>query len=187
MKNKKLAAVALAAAMALSCVCPAFALNVSGTTNVVDGTGASTIQVTAEATQMTVTVPTILPMSVDAQGNTTVATDAKVVNKSYGAVEVQALQVTGKNSWTLVGYDHDFTADKVGSKNFALDVDGEHADAANSGAVAVSTALGAQIDGMNTTDSDERGFSYDGQISPQKVALTDTEIATVTFTIDWAE
>ena len=187
MKNKKqLAAVASAAVMTLSCVSPAFALNVTGTTNVVDGTGASTVQVTAEATQMTVTVPTILPMSVDAQGVTTTADDAKVINKSYGAVEVQGLKVAAKEGWTLVGHDHDFSADKVGAKNFSMDVDGEHA-AANDGVTAVSSALGAQIDGLNDGDTDERTFSYDGKISAQKTALTNTEIATVTFTIDWAD
>lgn len=196
MKMKKVLTLALAAVMAVSCMVPAVAadLTVGAATNtVVDGTGSSLVKVTAEATQMTVTVPAVLPISVDKVGHVTVANDAKVINKSYGAVKVTDLQAASKPGWTLQAANHNFSADKVGTKNYTISIDGKAADAGNSGAIEVSTALGAQIDGATfnaggtLTAPTERGFSYDGKISAQKTALTDAEVSTVTFTIDWAE
>ena len=40
------------------------------------------------ATAMSVTVPTVLPIAVGTDGTVTTATDAKIVNNSYGAVRV---------------------------------------------------------------------------------------------------
>lgn len=196
MKMKKVLTLALAAVMAVSCMVPAMAADLTvgvATNTVADGTGSSLVKVTAEATQMTVTVPAVLPVSVDKVGHVTTATDAKVINKSYGAVKVTDLQAASKPGWTLQNATHDFAADKVGTKNYSISIDGKAADADNSGAIEVSTALGAQIDGAAfnaagaLTTPTERGFSYNGQISAQKTALTDAEVSTVTFTIDWAE
>lgn len=196
MKNK-FWALALAAVMALSCVAPgalAADLTVGTETNTVaDGSGSSLVKVTAEATQMTVTVPAILPISVDDTGTVTVATDAKVINKSYGAVKVTNLSAASNGSWTLQAYDHNFMADKVGTKNYTVSIDGNPADPTNSGAIEVSAALGAQIDGAEfssagaLTTATERGFTYTGRISAQKTALTNEEISTITFTVDWSE
>lgn len=195
--KKKVFALALAAVMAVSCVGPAaLAADLSvgaGTNSVADGAGESLVKVTAEATQMTVTVPMVLPISVSATGAVTTATDAKVVNKSYGAIKVTNLQATSKDGWTLQDASHNFSADKVGTKNYSVSVDGNAADAGNSGAIEVSAALGAQIDGAAFNDAGvvttatERAFTYDGKISAQKTALSAEEMATVTFTIDWSE
>lgn len=194
--KKKVMCLALAAVMALSCVGPAMAADLTvgtATNNVVDGTGSSLVKVTAEATQMTVTVPAILPISVDETGAVTTATDAKVANKSYGAIVVTDLKADSKPGWTLQNANHNFSADKVGTKNYSVSIDGKAADAGNAGAIEVSTALGAQIDGAafdvsgNLTAATERGFAYDGKISAQKTALTAEEVSTITFTIDWSE
>lgn len=190
-KHKRIATLALAAAMVFGMFSTAIAADLSadtgGRNDVTGNAGTSIVQIEqAAATQMTVTVPAILPISVDAQGAVTKATDAKVVNKSYGAVEVQDLAVANATGWTLVAGDHDFSKDKVGTKNYMLKIDGNAFDATTKKA-AVSAALGAQIDGINASDSDERPFSYDAAISAQKTALSSEAIGTVTFTIDWAE
>lgn len=51
-----------------------------------DGAGEVPVKLYAEGTTFSVTVPTSLPVSVDANGAVTVATDAKIINNSFGAV-----------------------------------------------------------------------------------------------------
>ena len=60
-----------------------------------DGAGEVPVKLYAEGTTFSVTVPTSLPVSVDANGAVTVATDAKIINNSFGAVKVTDLKVVG--------------------------------------------------------------------------------------------
>lgn len=180
--NKKFMSVALAAVMALGCMGSAFALDASNQHDVVDGNGTSEVKVTAEAIQMTVTVPVVLPASFDNEGNATVATNAKIINKSYAPVKVsQETGLTAATGWTAKATDYDFAKDKLGTKNFAFSLKG----VANDGTKA-DLGEAPVLDGINDTDSDEYAFTYDVKISGQREALTDVKVADVVFTVDWA-
>ena len=123
----------------------------------------------------------------DAQGNVSTATDAKIVNGSYGAIQVEGIQVAAQNEWTLFSSAHDFSKDKVNSKNFTLPIDGIYASEDGKVSLAVDSPIALQIDGVNDTDSDERAFTYDGAISAQRTAIEGAALANVVFTIDWAD
>lgn len=190
MKTNKILSGALALTMALGMSVPVFAAEPPSTvgverTSVSDGTGTSIVKVSADAIQMDVTVPMALVASVDERGQVFVASDAKIINNSYGAVKVSDLTATAQGDWTLVDEDHAFNKDAVGSKNVSVSID-EKFYSTDTTKIEVSSALSAQIDGTNDTDSDERGFTYDLAISPQKEALSDETIANVVFTVEWA-
>ena len=48
------------------------------------------------ATKMSVTVPTVLPIAVGTDGTVSTATDAKIINNSYGAVKVANVRELSK-------------------------------------------------------------------------------------------
>ena len=65
------------------------------------GTSSVTLSSTADgsiggdpaATKMSVTVPTVLPIAVGTDGTVSTATDAKIVNNSFGAVKVNSVSI----------------------------------------------------------------------------------------------
>ena len=121
--------------------------------NAPGGTGSAPILLTAEATTFSVTVPTQLPISVGADGAVVTASDAKIVNESYGAVVVTNVQVTGKNDWTTAASTTDMTKVKVGTKLISLSINGSETADAN---VFNFDALDfPKLDGKNDTSSDE--------------------------------
>lgn len=142
-----------------------------------DGNGTSEVIVTTEAIQMTVTVPVYLPVSVDAAGNVTTATNAKIVNKSYAPVVVaETAAITPNGSWTAQSWDHNFSKDVIGTKNFAISLNGENSDSA-------SVHLG---DSTDRTIYDNYDFTYGVKISGQRTPLSNEKVADVVFTISWA-
>ena len=196
MKKTRIIATILTVCLIMSCMFSysAMALNVSGENQVSTTTkqGNSEVQVKIEATQMTVTVPAILPIEVDAEGGVDVATNAKIINKSYGAVEVTGVKIATKaTGWTLVEGTHNFHADPVNSDNYTLSIDGKSVTTVqdNGATIEVSNALGAQIDGTtNPATGTERGFTYNGAVSARTTPITEAlAIATVTFSVDWAD
>lgn len=188
---KKFLSMVLAGVLMAGCMVPsalAADLDASAQHDVADnGEGTSEVVVTAEATQMTVTVPISLPASVDAQGNVAVASNAKIVNKSYAPVEVnRVVNVSAAEGWTSQDDAYDFSKDNLGTKNFLFVING------------TGNSKGAQtylkeieegktiLDGINDTDTDEYAFTYDVKISGQREALSNVKVADVVFTITWA-
>ena len=98
MKNtKKIISLVLAICMLASLAISASAAN---TVDASGGTGTSSVTLSSTAdgsiggdpaaTKMSVTVPTVLPIAVGTDGTVSTATDAKIVNNSFGAVKVIA-------------------------------------------------------------------------------------------------
>ena len=56
------------------------------------------------ATAMSVTVPTVLPIAVGTDGKVTTATDAEIVNNSYGAVKVSSVSIQAAQDWKLTAF-----------------------------------------------------------------------------------
>ena len=182
MKKKVLSGL-MAAAMLASMSTAAFAEEI---TTAGEG-GTTPVTLTTEAAVFSVTVPTVLPIHVDKDGNVTCAQDgvAKIVNNSHGSVEVTNIEIFGKNGWETANYDTvDMTKVQVGTKLLAFMVNGEKTTGADTNTF---TASNHDVsNGANAADDlDEMVITYDAIVAPQAAALTDAEVANVVFTIGW--
>ena len=130
MKNfKKIASLVLAICMIASLAIGASAAN---TVDASGGTGTSsvTLSTTADgsiggdpaATKMSVTVPTVLPIAVGTDGTVATATDAKIVNNSFGAVKVNSVSIEAAQGWSLAAFGSKDTLahEKVNSNKFGF-------------------------------------------------------------------
>ena len=101
MKNtKKIISLVLAICMLASLAISASAAN---TVDASGGTGTSSVTLSSTAdgsiggdpaaTKMSVVVPTVLPVAVGTDGTVSTATDAKIINNSFGAVKVANISI----------------------------------------------------------------------------------------------
>ena len=134
------------------------------------------INVEIEAAVLNVTVPTDLPISVDAMGESKTEVEAYIKNNSAAQVEVTNIQMFGVDGWVLKSWDTNWKENSIGVKEFAMKLNGENVPA--NGIVDVSSF--GKING-----SDREYFTYEGRIAPQSEGGTAT-IGNVVFTIGWA-
>jgi surface protein len=125
-------------------------------------------------------VPTVLPITVNANSEAFTADNARIINDSYGPVEVINVQVNPKNSWGIVSYGKDFGKAKVGLKEFGLKLNSEEVN--DNGKISLSNANWPVITGNSNLKID-----YNANIAIQKTALNKVNIADVVFTLNWAE
>ena len=155
-------------------------------TSVDSTTGAASVPVTVarEAATFSVVVPTTLPISVDADGNVTTATDAAIINNSSAPVAVTKVELTSQSNWTLAAYSRDILNLPVDTRQFGLQMNiGDKTVAtSNSGTSDIlSDSLNAQIaKGQNCA------VTYNALFPAQTTAVSDTQIANVVFTVGWA-
>ena len=155
-------------------------------TSVDSTTGAASVpvNVTREAAIFSVVVPTTLPISVDADGNVTTATDAAIINNSGAPVAVTKVELASLSDWTLAAYSRDILNLSVDAKQFGLQMNiGDKTIAtSNSGTSDIlSDSLNARIaKGQNCA------VTYNALFPAQTSAVSDTQIANVVFTVGWA-
>lgn len=148
------------------------------------GSASVPVNVTREAATFSVVVPTTLPISVDADGNVTTATDATIINNSSAPVAVTKVELASLSDWTLAAYSRDILNLPVDAKQFGLQMNiGDKTVAtSNSGTSDVlSDSLNAQIvKGQNCA------VNYNALFPARTAAVSDTQIANVVFTVAWA-
>lgn len=148
------------------------------------GSASVPVNVTREAATFSVVVPTTLPISVDADGNVTTATDATIINNSSAPVAVTKVELASLSDWTLAAYSRDILNLPVDAKQFGLQMNiGDKTVAtSNSGTSDVlSDSLNARIvKGQNCA------VTYNALFPARTVAVSDTQIANVVFTVGWA-
>lgn len=155
-------------------------------TSVDSTTGAASVPVTVarEAATFSVVVPTTLPISVDADGNVTTATDATIINNSGATVAVTKVELNSQSNWTLAAYNRDILNLPVDAKQFGLQMNiGDKTVAtSNSGTSDIlSDSLNARIvKGQNCA------VNYNALFPAQTAAISNTQIANVVFTVGWA-
>ena len=155
-------------------------------TSVDSTTGAASVPVTVarEAATFSVTVPTTLPISIDADGNVTTATDAAIINNSGAPVAVTKVELASLSDWTLAAYSRDILNLPVDTRQFGLqmNIGNKTIATSNSGTSDIlSDSLNAQIaKGQNCA------VTYDALFPAQTAAVSDTKIANVVFTVGWA-
>ena len=148
------------------------------------GSASVPVNVTREAATFSVVVPTTLPISVDADGNVTTATDATIINNSGATVAVTKVELASLSDWTLAAYNRDILNLPVDAKQFGLQMNiGDKTVAtSNSGTSDIlSDSLNAQIaKGQNCA------VTYNALFPARTAAVSDTQIANVVFTVGWA-
>ena len=155
-------------------------------TSVDSATGSASVPVTVarEAATFSVVVPTTLPISVDADGNVTTATDATIINNSSAPVAVTKVELASLSDWTLAAYSRDILNLPVDTRQFGLQMNiGDKTIAtSNSGTSDIlSDSLNAQIaKGQNCA------VTYNALFPAQTAAISNTQIANVVFTVGWA-
>ena len=201
MKNtKKIISLVLAICMLASLAISASAAN---TVDASGGTGTSSVTLSSTAdgsiggdpaaTKMSVVVPTVLPIAVGTDGTVSTATDAKIVNNSFGAVKVNSVSIEAAQGWSLAAFGSKDTLahEKVNSNKFGFQLAiGGAAAATDNKNASKQTLLGNAVEGcfmsgVGDTSANSIGISYDAIVTPVSGAVTNTAIASVLFIIAW--
>lgn len=130
----------------------------------------------AESARFNVTVPTVLPVDVDANGVVSVSTNNCIINNSFGPVKITSISVVPQNNWQLVSFDTDFLEKAVDLKEFGFEL--------NDAAVPISGVADVSVFPVISGNTVQQ-FTYNTVVATQSVALKDFEIAQVIFTIGW--
>ena len=202
MKNtKKILSLILAVCMIASLAISASAANTVGESG---GTGTSSVTLSSTAdgsiggdpaaTKMAVTVPTVLPIAVGTDGTVSTATDAKIVNNSFGAVKVNSVSIEAAQGWNLTAFGDKATLakEKVDSNKFGFQIalgNGEKklTDGKNASKQTLLDAAvdGCYMSGVGDQTANSVDVSYDAIVTPVSEAVTNTAIASVLFIIAW--
>ena len=207
MKNtKKIVSLVLAICMLASLAISASASELPADNMVGEsgGTGTSSVTLSSTAdgsiggdpaaTKMSVTVPTVLPVAVGTDGTVSTATDAKIINNSYGAVKVANVSIEAAQGWNLTAFGDKATLakEKVDSNKFGFQIalgNGEKKLTDNKNAskqTLLDTAVeGCYMSGVGDTSANTVAIAYDAIVTPVSEAVTNTAIASVLFIIAW--
>ena len=207
MKNtKKIVSLVLAICMLASLAISASASELPADNMVGEsgGTGTSSVTLSSTAdgsiggdpaaTKMSVTVPTVLPVAVGTDGTVSTATDAKIINNSYGAVKVANVSIEAAQGWNLTAFGDKATLakEKVDSNKFGFQIalgHGEKKLTDNKNAskqTLLDTAVeGCYMSGVGDTSANTVAIAYDAIVTPVSEAVTNTAIASILFIIAW--
>lgn len=202
MKNtKKIVSLILAVCMLASLAISASAAN---TVDASGGTGTSSVTLSStadgsldgdpSATKMSVVVPTVLPIAVGTDGSVATASDAKIINNSYGAVKVNSVSIEAAQGWSLAAFGDKATLahEKVNANKFGFQIslgNGEKkmTDDKNASKQTLLDAAveGCFMSGVGDTSANTVAIAYDAIVTPVSEAVTNTAIASVLFIIAW--
>ena len=202
MKNtKKIISLVLAICMMASLAIGASAANTVDTSG---GTGTSSVTLSSTAdgslggdpaaTKMSVTVPTVLPIAVGTDGSVATASDAKIVNNSFGAVKVNSVSIEAAQGWNLTAFGDKATLakEKVDSNKFGFSISlgNGAAQVTDNKNASKQTLLDAAVEGcfmsgVGDTSANSIGIAYDAIVTPVSEAVTNTAIESVLFIIAW--
>lgn len=191
-----LLSLALASVLALSvCAATVTSNNGTGETPVhLSSTSDGTLNGDPAATAFSVTVPTSLPIAVAPDGTVTTASDAKIINHSYGAVRVKSVTLASANNWHLAAFGNKsvFAAEKVDSNKlgFQLRIGSGSALSTDASNANTQTLLSAPAAGCYLTGSGDAAGSvaavvYDAIVTPLSSPVTGANVANAVFVIEW--
>ena len=202
MKNtKKIVSLILAVCMIASLAISASAAN---TVDASGGTGTSSVTLSSTAdgsiggdpaaTKMSVVVPTVLPVAVGIDGTVSTATDAKIINNSFGAVKVANISIEAAQGWSLAAFGSKDSLAKVKVDSnmigFKLALGGGAEQLTNAENAASQTLIDGAIEGCYMSGSGDQSansiaISYDAIVSPVSEAVVNASVASVLFVICW--
>lgn len=173
--KKKAASVVLAIVMLVGTV-PAYAADVTtaggkAESQVTLNVGGTTPQI------FSATIPSEIPISINKDGVVTVASNLKISNASSAAIEVTAIEVAGKGGWDIKDYTYDMDSEASGTKYLALQFRGDSTDQ--------SGAIGLSAGNWEIAKDSDLMLNAEAKL-PSQTESSDNDIATVTWTLDWA-
>lgn len=138
--------------------------------------GKSIVTLDYDTANLRVTVPSVLPVSVDSDNNVTVANNAKIVNHSNGSVDVTACTLNGNSTWSLVDFDTDFTKVPTNTKQYGFELSGYKVPSSGN---AFNNQFGV-IDGKS-----ELPLTYNANVAIQSEKTSGEDIGSLVFTVAW--
>ena len=127
-----------------------------------------------------VTVPAVLPVTVDELGGVHTAS-VQIRNNSTGAVKISAITLEARNGWTIVPFATDMAHEQVGSREIGFSVLG--AETAVRGARETLACSGLP----EIPEGGSLPLAYDAVVSALPRPVTDTPVLSVLFVLEWAE
>ena len=125
-----------------------------------------------------VTVPVVLPLTVDENGEVHVGT-AEIINGSTGEVVVSSVSISTRNGWQIVPYTTDMAHEKVDAQLLGFKIN----DAQTSKTGNVETfALSAP---WEIAENGRLPISYDAVVSAVSQAVTELEVLSIVFVLEW--
>ena len=199
---KKLFALTMALCLVFALAASASAASNEAVASGGTATSAVTLSSTADgsmggdpaATKMSVTVPTVLAVAVGTDGTVTTATDAKIVNNSFGAVKVSRVTIEAARGWNLAAFGDKSTLahEKVDSNKFgfSLAIGGGTQQVTDASDAATQVLLNDSISGCYMSGAGDQtansvSIAYDAVVTPVSEAVTNTGIASVLFVVEW--
>lgn len=174
--------------------------------------GSTAVLLTAEEAVIDVTVPTSFLVYVDSAGVVTSATEAYIINKSGGPVDVTNIDVAAQNGYVLEEYDGwNVKSEVINTKKYAMALgvyDLNSSDIASNvwtptGTNYFSTATiddtvafnyAANADGSHPFSlaaeglaGDQLRLAYTAKVPATSASIDGLTIATVAFTVDWKQ
>ena len=125
-----------------------------------------------------VTVPVTLPLIVDESGEVHTGT-AEIINGSTGEVVVSSVSISTKNGWQIVPYTTDMAHEKVDAQLLGFKING--AQTTKNGN-AETFALSAP---WEIAENSRMTLSYDAVVSAVSKAITEQEVLSVVFVLEW--
>ena len=130
----------------------------------------------AETSRFSVTVPAYLLMVLSQDGTVYAAASAEITNHSTAAVAVTDISFTTGSGWTLVPYTTDMANEKVDSRQIGFLLNGMD------GYSGTLENDGRWVAGKNSSIP----LTYDAVVSATSDILTEEQVLTIVFVLDWA-
>ena len=141
--------------------------------------GDSTYYAHWEITEVfSVTVPVVLPLTVDENGEVHVGT-AEIINGSTGEVIVSSVSISTKNGWQLVPFDTNMAHAKVDAKQLGFKINDS-----------VTTKTGdAETFSLTSpwtiVENARLPLDYDAVVSAVSQPVTEQDVLSVVFVLEW--
>ena len=127
-----------------------------------------------------VTVPVTLPLVVDEDGEVHTGS-AEIVNASTGAVVVSSVSLSAKNGWQLVPYTTDMAHEQVDAKLLGFCLNNiQTTKTGSTETLALSTP-------WQIPESGGLPINYDAVVSAVSQPITEQDVLSVIFAVEWLE
>ena len=125
-----------------------------------------------------VTVPVVLPLTVDENGEVHTGA-AEIINGSTGEVIVSSVSISTKNGWQLVPFNTDMAHVKVDAKQLGFKIN--DSVTAKTGDTETLVLRGP----WDIAENGKLPISYDAVVSAVSKAVTEQEVLSIVFVLEW--
>ena len=125
-----------------------------------------------------VTVPVVLPLTVDENGEVHTGS-AEIINASTGAVVVSSVSISTKNGWQLVPYTTNMAHEKVDAKLLGFKINDAQTNKTG------DTEIFSLTSPWEIAENSRLPLSYDAVVSAVSKAVTEQEVLSIVFVLEW--